>query len=211
MGNIFNPEGPFMRLMNKISYLMILNLIFIICCIPIITIGPAITALYSVTFKMIDDVEGSVVKEYFRAFKDNFRQATILWVIVFALGLVLIADLLITCYFPIKFAVVLYVTSCFIGAMFVLLLSYVFPLQCMFENSVCNTLKNALILALSNMFPTTLAITLINIAPILLLWFKTYLFIKCTPFVITFLFSVSCYINCKLLRPVFGKYIDSSS
>ena len=76
MAGIFHPDSKLMRLMTGITNLVCLNLLWIICCIPIITAGAATTAMYSVLFAYITGQDDAVLKPFFRAFRNNFRQAT---------------------------------------------------------------------------------------------------------------------------------------
>ena len=79
MSKLFRMDSPLMRFLTKIADLMVLNILFCVTSIPLITIGASWTALYSVTLKMVRDEEGSVSRSYFRSFRQNFRQATLLW------------------------------------------------------------------------------------------------------------------------------------
>ena len=68
--------------MGRVADLIILNLIFIVCCIPIVTIGPALTALYYMTLKMARNEETYIIRGFFKSFKENFRQAIVIWLII---------------------------------------------------------------------------------------------------------------------------------
>ena len=74
MVNIFNQDGGFSKFMNKIADLFILNILRIFCSIPIITIGATTTALYSVNLKLVNNEEGSLIKLFFKSFKENFKK-----------------------------------------------------------------------------------------------------------------------------------------
>lgn len=142
----------FFQRIDKIGDLFFLNILFVVSCVPIITIGAAFVALYSFTIKMVDNKEGSsVVKSYFKAFKDNFKQATATWLIIllilgsiyieYAVSLTLTgtAVTVLTCVMAIE-AVYL----CFI-------LPLIFPLIARYENSTANMFKNAFGFALTNL------------------------------------------------------------
>ena len=79
--------------MNKVADLCILNIICLVCCIPIVTAGASITAMYYVTLKMVRNEEAYIVRSFFKSFKDNFKQATIINLIMIAVGAVLYLDL----------------------------------------------------------------------------------------------------------------------
>lgn len=71
-----------MAFMNTLVDLMILNLLCIICCIPIVTIGPALSAKYAVAMRIVRHEEPTIVKPFFKAFKENFKQSLIAWIIM---------------------------------------------------------------------------------------------------------------------------------
>ena len=65
-------ENPVIAFLNKMADLILLNLIFLLCCIPVVTIGPAITALYAVSLRSVRYGDGYVIQTFFRSFKQNF-------------------------------------------------------------------------------------------------------------------------------------------
>ena len=79
--------------MGRVADLILLNILCILCCIPIVTAGASITALYYVTLKMARDEESYIIRSFFRSFKQNFKQATIINVILLLTGAVLFIDL----------------------------------------------------------------------------------------------------------------------
>ena len=93
MSKLFRMDSPLMRFLTKIADLMVLNILFCVTSIPLITIGASWTALYSVTLKMVRDEEGSVSRSYFRSFRQNFRQATLLWLGVLVVLALLALDI----------------------------------------------------------------------------------------------------------------------
>ena len=78
---IFSPDGALARLLNTLGNLIVLNILMIICCVPVFTAGAAMTALYTMVMRMARKEDGKIISEYFKAFKANFKQATILWLI----------------------------------------------------------------------------------------------------------------------------------
>lgn len=74
MGSLFNLDNPIWRFMGKLVDVFILTLLWAVCCIPIITIGPASTAVYYVTLKLVRDEESYTVRSFFKSFKENFKQ-----------------------------------------------------------------------------------------------------------------------------------------
>ena len=93
MNHLFNPENRFWNFMNKITDVFLLGILWFLFSIPVVTMGAATTSLYQFTLKQADDEEGYVFKSFLKAFMKNFRQATMLWLIVLAAGAFLAADM----------------------------------------------------------------------------------------------------------------------
>ena len=79
--NIFRFESPVMQFIGKVADFILLNLLTLVCSLPIITFGAAYTAKYYVSMKIIRGEEGTLFKAYFKSFKENFKQATLIWII----------------------------------------------------------------------------------------------------------------------------------
>ena len=79
--NIFKFESPVMQFIGKVADFILLNLLTIVCSLPIITFGAAYTAKYYVSMKIVRGEEGTLFKSYFKSFKENFKQSTIISII----------------------------------------------------------------------------------------------------------------------------------
>lgn len=200
MGKLFDLDSPFMNVMNKLSDLIIINVIYIICCIPVFTIGAATTALYYTTLKIVEDRGSSVVKSFFHSFVQNFKQGTIIWLILVLLGAVLGIDFYIMgqtgsdSYATIKALLLVPVIAILFTT------AYVFPLLSRFDNTVKRTITNAFLLSICNL-PKTVAAVVLNILPIGIL----YVSLRLLP--VTFLigFSGVAYLNCLMFLKVFER------
>ena len=173
MRSFFNMEGPFFVFMNKVADLFILNILFIICCLPVITIGASFTAMSYVTLKMKDGNEGYVWKSFFHSFKQNFRQATLIWLIMLFFAAVLILDFLVMrsqtggAWILMRYGVI-------VGAVvWSILFLYVFPTLARFYNSIRRTFSNALLLALANAPKTLLMLLATALAVVATIWSGT--------------------------------------
>ena len=93
MHNLFNPEGKVMQFLGKLFDLLMVNLLWVICSIPIVTIGAATAALYKVCFNIINNEDEPLLRAFFQTFAKNFKQATILWVILLGILIFLIFDI----------------------------------------------------------------------------------------------------------------------
>ncbi|MBO4495873.1 MAG: DUF624 domain-containing protein [Clostridiales bacterium] len=90
--DIFKHDGPVMAFLNTVTDLMILDLLCLVCCIPIVTIGPALCAKYAVAMRIVRREEPTIVKPFFKAFKENFKQALIAWLILMVVILLVWID-----------------------------------------------------------------------------------------------------------------------
>lgn len=80
MSRFFNPDNPVMEFIAKVFDLVILNLIFIFSCVPIITIGASTSALSYVTFKMVRGEDPYIWRNFWKSFRQNFKQGTLVWI-----------------------------------------------------------------------------------------------------------------------------------
>ena len=141
---LFNLDSPVMVFLSKVANLMILNVLTIICCIPIFTAGAAITALYYVTIKMARGDDPYIIKGYFKSFKENFKQATIIWLIMLVILAIIAVDWRVTLVMMTGNSAKIMKTVLFIVSFLLLLTGlYIFPVLSRFDNTVKNTFRNA--------------------------------------------------------------------
>ena len=161
----FSYDSKFGQLFLKLAYGCCLNILWLICCLPIVTIGASTTALYYTSFKIAKDEGSYITTMFFRSFKQNFKQATVIWLIMLVTGLVIVADaillgrlratstgsaaviwtLLLACIF-----------ACMIA--YVIELVYIFPLLSIASNTTANMLKNAFLIGTHYLFSTILVV-----------------------------------------------------
>ncbi len=89
MGGFFSSDGPFYQFLDKIGHLILLNIIWLLCCLPVVTIIPATTAFYYATIKSIRRGHGYAFREFFTSFKNNLARGVPLSLVLVALGLLL--------------------------------------------------------------------------------------------------------------------------
>ena len=200
MGKIFEMDSPVMRFLNRLGDLLILNFLMIACCIPVITVGAAYTAMHYVLLKMVRDEEGYLIRGFFKSFVTNFKQATIMWLIMLLVIAIYIGDGLIFQYSSIQFPKPLMIGVIAIALLLFMTAIYVFPLQARFVNTVKNTLKNAMILAFANL-PKTILMVVIYALPVVIGYFWPYALI----FVIMFGISAPAYGAAWLYSGIFKK------
>lgn len=165
---LFNLDSPFMQFLTMVGNLMIVNILTIMLCIPILTAGDAITAMYYVTIKMARGDDPYIVKSYFKSFKENFRQATILWVMVLVAAFVLVTDCrIVFTGMTGDFVVVLKAVIIVVSVIAAITALYLFPVLSRFENTIKHTIKNAFLMSILNL-PRSILILLIHALPIVL-------------------------------------------
>lgn len=197
----FDPDSSFMQMLNTVTDLIVLNFVAFICCIPIFTIGASMTALHYSVLKIVRNEEGYVVKGFFKSFKQNFRQATIIWFIfLLAFGLVL-GDLFILNNSTIAYASELKIVVMAAGILVLLTYVYVFPLLAKFDNTIFRTIKNSFGMSIIR-FPRTLIIIAVNCAPLLLVYFQA----KLAPLILFFGISVPALVTACLYSRTFEKF-----
>ena len=92
MGNIFSTDGFLWRAMRDLTSLVVINLITIVCSLPIVTAGAAVASMHYVLYQMIEDQEGHIVPSYLKQFRGNLRSATPLWLIMLVSGGILLFE-----------------------------------------------------------------------------------------------------------------------
>lgn len=200
MGKLFNIDSPVMRFLGKVADLMILNLVTLVCCIPIVTIGASLTAMHYVLLKMVRDQESYIVRSFFKSFKANFKQATVIWLMILLVLAIFTVDLRIinsSMDFPQILKVMLY-------ALFMvtyMVLCYVFPVLSRFDNTVIKTLKNALFMAILS-FPKTVLMMVVYLLPLAALYFV----IAAAPLVFLFGISLPAYVSAMLYNGTFKRF-----
>lgn len=207
---IFDFDNKVWRFIGKFFDIIILNLLWIICSIPIITIGAATTAVYYVTLKLARDEEGSIVKGFFTSFKENFKQSTIIWIIMLVVGIPLGMDLYFFVLMRETFTQFqIWLTALVIVFVFIYLcvLIYVFPLQAKFYNPIRKTIGNCFWM-LVRYFPYTVLLVMIDLSIIVL---PLFVFSALRPFLFLFGFPLMAFANSYILVKIFDRTISENA
>ena len=209
---IFNLDNPVMRFLSRVADVMVLNLLFILCSIPIITIGASLSALYYCLFKIKDEEEGYLARKFFHSFKDNIRQATFMWLILLLFGLLLSLELVL--YRNAEGTMGSVVRSiALVGLIFwYLITTYAFALQSRFYNTIGNTFRNAILLMFAN-GPRSIGIIAVAAAILVFTMIQTNALILWNLILLWILFGFStlALINVQLLYPVIKKLMPEDA
>ena len=156
LAGLFNYDNPVWRFIGKLWDVLVVNILWIICSIPVVTAGASTTAMYYVTLKLARDEDGYTIRSFFKSFKENFKQATAIWLIFLLTGMLLAFDV----YYFIKMAAPsslrTIMISVFVAMIFIwsAMFTYVFPLQARFYNPVKRTIFNSFFMSIRHMFHT---------------------------------------------------------
>ena len=205
MGRLFAPDSGLNRVLGTLADIVLLNLLFLFCSIPVITIGASFSAMYSVALKIASDRSGGVFKPFFRAFKGSFLKATAMWLIYLALGAAIYFGLAIinaegmSWFFKLIYGI--------ITVLLLISLAWVWALEAQFENGIFRTMKNSLILGITHPFITVAAAALNLLLPASLL-LGGDVFARLGFIWFLFGFSGIAILNSRMFGGVFAGYIE---
>lgn len=193
-----------MNFLNKVADIMILNCMFVVFSIPVFTVGASFSAAYYVCFKMVRNEETYIVRGFWKAFKENFKQGTAIWLILLVVLGILAADYRIILYSGIEFARWIRIVMLMVTLIVLLGVVFMFPLQARFINPVKNTVRNAFLMALSHL-PTAFVLVAVYALPAAILYFIP----QSLPALLLLAFGTVIYVKSVLLLRVFKKYEDA--
>ena len=203
--NFFVIDSPVMRFLGRIGDIIILNLIFVVTALPVVTVGMALSALYTVAMKLARGEDPSVLREYIRAFWRNRKPATICWLIMAAAGALIFLDFRLVGAFGGALYTVVRLLLAMIFGVWMLTFLYLFPYIARFENTVFHSVKNALFLSAAHL-PSTVMMLVISIGLAVITLFTSRTFVIGTIWWFFAGFAAAAYTQSFLLSRIFAKY-----
>ncbi len=209
MDRLFNMDSPLMRTLSAVADMIWMSILWVLCSLPVVTIGASTAALYRVMFnKHAEKASGTSV--FFHAFQENFKKATIMWMILLVIGLILPFDW----YFvfrdtPATLEYIMGAVLLLVTYIVVFTAIYAFPMTAYLENSVKGILKNSLLLGIGNA-PYTLLMCLLMLVPAAVFLFLPKAFFLLFPLWFFMWPGLLCYIESYLVEKVFLKHIPKS-
>ncbi len=198
-------DSPVMAVFNTLMNLVVLNICFLISCIPFVTVGAAITALYSVNLKMVKGEEGYVFRGYWEGFVQNFRQGTVCWLFMIGAALIFALDLRTARLFSGIVNQLFLAGAYAVGIVVLVVFLYVFPYMARFQDGVGVCLKNALIIGGSR-FGYTFALLFITVAAVAASVYNPQMMAKAFFVWFTAGFAALNYVKSYFFRNVFSVY-----
>lgn len=164
-GSGISYDNMFVRMLSRLGDIMLLSVLFVVCSVPLVTVGASLTALYYTAMKGITLDGGYVFKYFMKSFKENFKKSTLMW-LAFVLAFIVFG---VDTWFwykqftpgVVNIPNILLVLSIILLALTFFMFLYAFPLQAKFENTIGVQLRNAFLLSVKY-FPTTLLLTVIT-------------------------------------------------
>ncbi len=197
----FNTESPIFQFLETFSDFVILNIFFVITCIPVVTLGPALTALYSVTLREARNEQGYILQAYFAALKENFKRSFLLSFLYSIVGAILLYNLAFWAQIKTFTGHAILIVIACLTLLYLVSFLYVFALSARFENSLKQTVKNSLLLALANPMQTMLILLIILVG-----FSLAYVSPIFRVFLLIFGFAFLAYCTSFPLTKVFSKY-----
>lgn len=195
MKNLFSIDSPAMRFFGEVFDLIMLNIITVVCCLPVFTAGAAMTAMHYALFHKVNHQDEGVVRPFFKSFRENFVQATVIWLLILAVSALIALDVRIRSVSP-ESMLGRGIGTFLLLPVFVIvcIFIYVFPILARFSNTTVRTIANSLVAALVY-FPRTIMMMAVLGSYVLALWNFP---LRLTPLLILFGFVFPWYI-CALL------------
>ncbi|WP_310604519.1 YesL family protein [Anaerosporobacter sp.] len=183
--------------MGKVFDIVLVSLLWVVCCIPIITIGPATTALYYSVVKSIRRERGYITKEFFHSFKTNFKQGTITGVIFTVFAVIMSVNFYVVKQMDTKVSTVLIGIYLVLCAVVFITALYAFPNLSRFTLTIKHLFKNSLIMSIRHL-PMSIVMALI----VLVALFLMYL----VPIATLFVPGVSCLLVSFMMERILKRY-----
>lgn len=179
MDHLFSMDNLFFRTVGKLVDLIWVNILTLICALPVVTAGASFSAMYYLLLRMAEDDQGALTRGFFRAFRENFKNATKVWLCVLGIlavylyNLYLLREGILDGYGVVKqLSLALIVAVLFLTVM---VGNYIFALLARYENGLKQTVKNAFLLSFA-FFPRSLCMVVIMLFPLALMMLSNYFF-----------------------------------
>ena len=204
MGNIFRWDSPFSQKIAKVGNLVLLNILWIVCSLPVVTMGAATTALYYTVFQYQTNGEDEVFRPFFRAFAKNFLQSTLLWMGILAITALMTFN--VRYLFAYGGNGLLWIVIIVVSALFLMIQPQLLPQLARFETKLGVAIKNAALLTVLHM-PSAFLMAALNVLPIVIFFAYPTMFMKWLPLWVCIWFSLVAYMNGRMLLKIWNKHM----
>ena len=209
MNKLFNMDSPVMMGLSRMTDMVFLSVLWVVCCLPVITIGPSTTALYYVSMKLERKEDVKIAPAFFRAFKENFKQAVALNLIFLVVGIVLFLDYFYMSGVEGTYGTISSVCFFVMGIWTLCAMFYAYPLQAQFFNTVRQTLINAALLSMRK-FVTTIIVFVLNMLPVIVAFLSFEAFVRMAPIWILLAPGLIAAMCSKLFVKLFDPFLNNA-
>lgn len=209
MNKWFDMDSPIMMALSRMTDMVFLSVLWFVCCLPIVTIGPATVAMYYVALKWARKEEVKIVATFFQAFKKNFKQAAIMNLMFLVVGAVLLADYFIMATMHTSRGDLSSTVFLVMGIWMLCIMFYAYPLQAQFFNTIRQTLINAALLS-ARKIVTTVIVFVLNMLPVILGFISPAVLIRTSPVWVLLAPGVVAFANAKLFAKMFDPFIKAA-
>lgn len=199
-------KSSFGRFMRGMADLLILNFLTLFCSLPIITIGPALCGLYTVTLKVARDEPVETIRMFFSAVRKNFFQGMILGSIAVFAAIIIIVDGMYAFSLEGTAKIVFCIVTGLLAAIWLTYVCFVFALQARYEKPVKDQIKNAFLLAFVSPVKTILMWIILAIPALLILYLPQSFIAYASSLFIMFGISLPAFCNSAILRGIFDRF-----
>lgn len=206
MNKLFDLDSPIMQFLSRMADLVVLSFLWFVCCLPIITIGPATAAMYYVTLKLTRKEEVQITQCFFQGFKSNFKQGVIMNLIFIVVGVILAWDYLIMLSVEGTYGLICCTSFLVMEIWMLCIMFYAYPLQAQFYNTIRRTLMNAAILSMRKFLSTVMFFAL-NMLPVIVAFISLPVFVKLAPVWVLLTPGLSAYLCSMRLNKLFEPYL----
>lgn len=190
---------------SRLVDLLLLNVLFVLTSIPLITFGPALTALYSVTLRMVRGEDAYPVRSFFRSFRENFRQALPFSLIFGAGAALLAADIRIALSHSGMLFAVIGILSGIALVLLGICALYFFPILARFRFTTKQVFVHIFAM-IADRPGTFFTLVLLNAPFVFFFFYSPYTGAAVTVFLLIIGFAALSYVQSILFRPLFAPY-----
>ena len=204
MKHIFSFDSPFMKKLCLVGNLALLNILWLICCLPVFTIGAATTAMHSVLYKYIEGTDDEVARPFFKAFIANFKQATVIWLPALVVAVLLALDAFYLYTNATGLMLLLWLPFTLIALVWLVIMTYAFPILARYDSPTRNIIQNSALLFVMDLIPS-IFVLILNLTPWVMFFLWPDIYMRLSIIALCFSGSAISYWNDKVLLSNFKK------
>ncbi len=202
---IFDLDNPFMRALSRAADIVALNVLFLLCCVPVVTIGASAAALYSMTLKMVRNEEPSIWKGFFKAFREDLKQGILFGALFTLTAAAVILNFILFGNMDGGIFQAVKAVCVAAGVLAFLLSLYGFPIIARIEMRAGAIFRNAVLMSVAYLPKTLLMVVLYVPTVALMFWSEMTMFILLSAYTV-FGFALMAFLKSFILRRIFSKY-----